>query len=1849
MSRNQQPSLLTIAHHSGTPQFKSRMWFCIGLLVVGGLAPTLVTTGADEAPAGLTLTRSWEDDFETDARDNYLVRGQATWDKSKLTLQPGSRLDRKFACGPRARVEAKIDPIELNENRPQHTLRIWCGLEDANSCCVTLKSTWKAGNSSTRLAVFDTRSERGQVATRQLAAIDLPSPDVKRINFEYRHGVIRVSTEQVNSTLTAFVNRGTRNVASFGIEAVNGTTVLRRWAVNGVSRREPLSEEAKQQLAKARALEEEALRLHQMRDFIPAEHGARTAMEIRKIATGPYNAEYATSVNGLAMQLVMQGKYDTARPFFEEALEIRRQVVGEYHPDYAQSLNNIGMLYYRSGQATKAGPFYQQANEVYRVALGDTHPIYATGLHNLAMYHESANQFDLADKTYRRAMELRRAHDPRSQNYATTLECFGRMQKRRGRFEEAEDLLKRHSEIVRSGAGERHMAYAISLDYLADLYRVMKRYDQAEQHYSRSLEIRKSLFGNRHPAYGECLTNLGVLYQTMGEFAKARPCYETCMEIAGEHFGKDHLTYATAVNNLGFICARLDEHERAEELLQIGLKIRKREVGDDHPEYANGLVNLAFLYKNTNREQQARLLLSQAAEIFQSKLGEHDPLHVDVLEHLAGIHKGLREYQQAERIYKRVTKIVDRFPGKEHPRYLIHLNNLANLYSEMGRFDDAETLCQRAISICESQSGSDDSHVASLNNLATLYGKMGAYQKAKPIIEKALVIDRRIHGEDHHKYGSLLSNAALLYADLGDYRRGIELAKRAVKISRDKLDEDDPHYATSLNTLGFLHVRLGDYAAAKPLLLEGLALREKTKGENPREVVGSLNSLGDLYASTGEYLLSEPYYQRAHDILATEVDEDDRLFGTSLNNLAIAKKFLGEFEESASLMAQAVRNAKVAYGENHPQYAMTLSNQASTFERMGDFPKAKEAYLAAAAIFKRTVGANHPSYAFCIGNLATLHQGVGEYDRAMELHQKALAIEKKVYGESHSEVALRLGKIGSLHLARGQFEQAEKLIELARSMRETSLGVEHPDYILSLNDLGLLHQALGDSSKAKQQFEEARDLALAVHKERHPEYATVLFNLAWTYIARGDLSAAEKAFKDVVRIRKDLYGSTHPKYAVALDALAQFYMTNGNHVNARPILEEAVSILEKTGANREQYFVSRSNLATLYLEMGEVTRAEPIIRDTVRYFEEIHGENHAMYLFALVNLAGLHEEKADDAEAQAVYKKAADIASRNLDMQAVLLSERQQKLNMLQSRFMLDLRVAAALRTGAGAADILPSIWKWKGSVTIRQRAYRLVADNPDVAPLFQELRTVSRQMSALLNHSPSAADSAIETEDASREKRKRWMQAFGTLRERREEIEKDIAAKAAAYIEQPDALLFNDVVKRLPAGTAYIEILTCHDRYTNKAGKLAWGPLKYVAFVVRPDQEPVTVDLGPAVSLRSAVVDFRRAFGAELRRTQPSIVREILVKSQKAARDLRQDFWQPLEQHLKGVETVVFSPDTALGTLPLGALPGPKQGSFLLEQYRFVSMPLVSMLRSEDTESPLAAKLLVVGDVDYGKRRNKTTSPDVLAENGARRNWAQLPGFLAELDAVRTIFESQFGEQGSLAVLSGTEATEEAFLRLARERGTLHVITHAYFTDASATLPVARVEREAARLGIKRMEEQFVNSWMPSLLSGIVLAGANADPIGSGQDDGILRSTEIEATSLENVDLVVLSACETGLGSVTFGEGLTGLQRAFHIAGARTVVASLWEAEDTATRILMERFYTNLWKKKMRKVDALREAQLWMLRNPQQLRDSGIREPQARGDIGPLAKTQLTQPGSDGDRTSPYYWATFQLSGDWR
>ncbi len=529
----------------------------------------------------------------------------------------------------------------------------------------------------------------------------------------------------------------------------------------------------------------------------------------------------------------------------------------------------------------------------------------------------------------------------------------------------------------------------------------------------------------------------------------------------------------------------------------------------------------------------------------------------------------------------------------------------------------------------------------------------------------------------------------------------------------------------------------------------------------------------------------------------------------------------------------------------------------------------------------------------------------------------------------------------------------------------------------------------------------------------------------------------------------------------------------------------------------------------------------------------------------------------------------------------------------------------------------------WKGAVSLRQQNQRLARRHPELADDFATLDRVASRLAALAL--------AVPVPDPKQQQARH--EQIQKLTKEKEDLESQLARRSADFRTEKELrrLMPAQLQAALPEGTALLDFLQYSHCTPSTQKKGQWQvERRLAAFVVRRDAL-VRVDLGPIQPIQEALQSWRLALQRRFRTEGDNALGAAV----------RQLIWQPMEKHLGGAKMVLVSPDGELARVPFAALPGSKKDSYLLEELALAVVPvpqlLPQLLASPAGESKSEPSLLLVGNVRY----DAAASGEAVADSrsapraGTLLSWKPLENTGDEVAAIKDRFQRRF-RRGIVTDLREDEATEAEVRRQMPKHRYLHFATHGFFAPKEVHSALAAVSRgkdgDADNLFGGR---KGVVGFHPGLLSGLVLAGANR-PAEVGRDDGILTALEVEALDLAGVELAVLSACETGLGEQAGGEGLLGLQRAFQVAGARSVAAGLWQVDDKATRDLMMRFYENLWKKKMPKLEALRQAQLWMLKE-------GI----SRGMID--VKVPKERLGKEGGRLPPYYWAAFVLSGDWR
>jgi CHAT domain-containing protein len=720
------------------------------------------------------------------------------------------------------------------------------------------------------------------------------------------------------------------------------------------------------------------------------------------------------------------------------------------------------------------------------------------------------------------------------------------------------------------------------------------------------------------------------------------------------------------------------------------------------------------------------------------------------------------------------------------------------------------------------------------------------------------------------------------------------------------------------------------------------------------------------------------------------------------------------------------------------------------------------------------------------------------------------------------------------------------------------------------------------------------------------------------YQSKGDHARAEPLCRQALEVYKQTLGDQHPSYATTLSQLARAYGSRDDYIRAEPLHRQALDLRKQVlGEKHSEYAYSLQDMALLYEWMGDHARAEPLFLQALEIVKQALGERHPEYAVSLENVAWLHFYRRQPAQGEPFVRQALEIVRSHLERTAAVQSERQQLAMTENLRFRLDSYLSITAGAQVAGEQVYPEVLAWKGSVSARQQFIRAMrralkeGEKPEVAKLYADLDQAARALAGL---SRTAADPKKPDEHRL---------AMERLSEEIERLERALAAASVEFRQQlaQRRRTAEDIRKALPAETVLVDLLEYAHLSPPQDGK---GKLnrdrRVAAFVVRPGQPVVRLDLGSAQPIAAAIDEWRKHFGLG----QSAAERDPAVT-------LRRLVWEPLTPYLKGAKIVLLSPDGTTARFPWVALPGQQPGSYLIEEVALAVVPMPQQLPellARPAGGDADPSLLVVGEVNFGALP-AGVEPAPGGERGDR-SWLPLPGTRAEVVAIKDSFQRRY-RQATVTELREQEPTEGAFRQLASRHRYLHLATHGFFLPPRSSAAPAPAGAQPSDARGTDVTTQPPNTDL-RLASGLVLAGAN-QPAAPGQDDGVLTALEVSALDLADVELATLSACETGLGESAGGEGVLGLQRAFQTAGARSVVASLWKVKDDAARSLMIDFYDNLWRKKLSRLEALRQAQLTMLRE-------GIK----RG-----LELEAGQQPDQRRRLPPYYWAAFVLSGDWR
>ena len=795
------------------------------------------------------------------------------------------------------------------------------------------------------------------------------------------------------------------------------------------------------------------------------------------------------------------------------------------------------------------------------------------------------------------------------------------------------------------------------------------------------------------------------------------------------------------------------------------------------------------------------------------------------------------------------------------------------------------------------------------------------------------------------------------------------------------------------------------------------------------------------------------------------------------------------------------------------------------------------------------LGTEHPDYANSLNHLASYNSSLGNNQEAIRLGTEAMEIRKRVLGTEHPDYATSLSNLAGYYFDLGNYSEAIRLDTEALEITKKVLGTEHPDYATSLSNLASFNAHLGNYLEAIRLDTEALEIRKKVLGTEHPDYATSLSNLASFNAHLGNFSEAIRLGNVAMEIYKIVFGAEHPYYASSLNNLANYYSDLGNYSEAIRIGTEVVEIKKKIlGTEHPGYALCLNNLAVYYSYYGNLQEAIRLGTESMEIRSRLLGSEHPNYIVSLNNLSDYYITVGN-------YEK-----GYGLLLQSIKTSPK----NILNYFSELSSRLLESLWTENYAYQFNTQF----PSIVYRYQTCESVSELYDKTALFakgillntgigmRKLILESGDSLLLSKYDALASNKSVYAKQLEKPIKERFYDVDSLHSViQRQEMELARASKAYGDFARNLRITWKDVQKKLGSDDIAIEFLDFPLYGTDST--------MYVALTLKQGYEyPHMTTLFEKRQLKSIPENFYYTHT-----------------------DLYDLIWKPLESELSGVENIFFSPSGELHRIGIEYVPVTMTEN-ICDKYSLHRLSSTRQLAYIQDETK-GDKSVLYGGLKYDASVSDT-NPDSLSsrENRGftfvpraivdsldiRGSYKYLPGTKEEADRIASNLDSHSIPYTYYCDKTGTE---ESFKSLDGSRPRLlHIATHGfYLTEQDA-------EKKSFARPLLLEESSAYREDKPMTRSGLLLSGCsralNHEIIPDGVEDGILTADEISKLDLRGLDLVVLSACQTGLGDITSGEGVFGLQRGFKNAGAKTIIMSLWKVSDIATQHLMTSFYNH-------------------------------------------------------------------------
>ena len=1554
------------------------------------------------------------------------------------------------------------------------------------------------------------------------------------------------------------------------------------------------------------------------------------------------------SLYAKGVELYNSGRYKEAVPFFEESDKLDKAELDSISNRRNYSAMWLASCYYKLNNENLAQSYYEHYKEI---PVDRRKTIVSDSLSELGVQYFSEKKYQEALECLNKCAEIEEiATGKDSWFLSNTLYYLGLVSTNLKLNHKAVEYFKRVVDIYRFKEYDLEPSFVALLNQLALSYNSIQDYENAVNTIEEAAAIAKKIYGENSYNYALVLSNAGLCYRAARNYNQAVSAYRISCDILKswkdsdftyfsirqkeadcllrneqykdaslifkellpayiDKYGKISGEHLYIIEELQTAIKKIGKYEEALKLCDESISLRLELFGKSG-------IGLAVQYREQadnnvalKRFKDAITSASKSAETYKITKGEQDEYYASALAYLGYCYSYDKQYDKAIEIVKQAIEIRRKTIGEDNPNFITTVLNLGTYYKEIYQFEKAIE-CGKFV-VAQRKKIYGEKHIEyarGLSWLANFYNGAGNYEEAVELEEQACEI---FYSTNAPYYLTSLASLASIYSNYGNYLKAVELGKQSLIVCKETLGDRCGSYVTILENLGKFYSDYGNNKEAIKLSENALEISTNLFGENSLENASIQNRMSDYYQQSGNYRSAFLFAQKALAIREKHRDSHPIEYASSLGALSVVYDQLGSYKEADSCALLELQTLRNIIGRNHPKYMKSLGNYVQILLNKGDFQKASEVEDVVLEICKKIYGEDNVVYFEMLEHKATLYGTMLKTNDAIVIYKSISDYCVNHLSPNHPLYLRNQRNLAQALLDKGNFTESRNILISIEPLIVKAFGKLHPIYSEYLSSMSKFYEIIGNYQFAIDLLHEKIAIDKELSGDNQGLYANSLNNLATCFFRMNDCQSAIDCSKNALQIIENLYGKEDYRYAISLSNLCAFYYAIHETEQSIKYGESALELLYKnSGEENTLYATVLNNLAMSYTIMGNTRKAIDLTKRSLGIRSKMLGESNYNCIFLYQILSSQYASINDTVNVLKCEKEFISKFGKHILNTFTYLTSKERESFWNQYSPYFNLSCMASYKFGKSEFNKIAynSILLSKGLLlTTDTEMEKMLKESNDTSAL--KLYWQIKDNYVLLNHQYQIPISSRYIDVDSLE---------SVIR--KQNIELVNRSRAFGDFTKNIQVKWEDVRNALSPGEIAIEFEKIP----------AQNDMLYLAYLISYNCEyPIMIPLCNEQKIR---------------------------KNKNQGNILCKSIWEPLVNEIKDAKTIFFAPSGELYNIPIESIPHWDEECIMSDKWNMYRLSSTRQLTTKRQKEILTSAsvfggikydtdstLLITDSQKYRMSRREIEVGEFVVDSiDLRGGVAYLPATKTEANDI----DKALGERHINTILMlDTLATEGAFKDLSgKNLSLLHIATHGfYWTEKEA--------KYRDNLGFLMFNENQKKYDEDKALvrSGLLLAGANYALMGKklpeGVDDGILTAKEISQLDLRGLDLVVLSACQTGLGEIK-GDGVFGLQRGFKKAGANSLLMSLWKVDDDATRLLMTQFYKNLTSG-MSKYESLKQAQKYVREYETEVEMKS----DARPSVSAHAKEQAQQ-NATREKTckktkkyqDPYYWAAFIL-----